>query len=148
MTNDTFEDGDDSLTIDMVAVEEAKNEVIPKGTYNGVIENLEYTLSASSNQPMWKYTIVISQGEFKGRKLFGNLSFSPKAMSLTKTNIIAIAPELITSDFNPKRIAAEGDLIGRSVRFKTKNEDYQGEPQTKISGFVPPTNDMDSFLDD
>lgn len=134
--DDLFEDGDDALTINMDEVEGQSFEAIPKGTYAGVIEELEYKLSASSGQPMWALAVTITEGDYIGRKLFTNLSFSPKALPGTKANIQKIAPELLSSAFNPKKIAESGKLIGKAVRVKTKLETYEGEERTKIASFL------------
>lgn len=133
---DSFEDGDDALTINMEAVEGQSFEVIPKGTYAAVIEELEFKMSNSSGKPMWAVTLTITDGEYSGRKLFTNLSFSEGALPNTKGQIQRFAPEVLSSAFNPKKIAESGKLIGKSVRVKTKLETYEGEERTKIASFL------------
>lgn len=132
-----FEDGDDALIINMEEVEGQSFEAIPKGTYDGVIEELEFKMSNSSGKPMWSVAIVITDGEYRGRKLFTNLSFSEGALPGTKTNIQRFAPDILTRAFDPRKIAAEGKLVGKAVRVKTKLETYEGEERTKIAAFVP-----------
>lgn len=133
---DMFEDGDDSLVIDMESVEGQSYEAIPKGTYAAVIEECEFKMSASSGKPMWNLVLTISEGDFKGRKLFTFLSFSEAALPGTKTQIQRIAPELLSKRFDPKKIAADGTLIGKAVRVKTKLETYEGEERTKVASFL------------
>ena len=44
-------------------------EVLPKGTYDAVVEELEYTQSQSSGAPMIHATFSIVGGEYEGRKI-------------------------------------------------------------------------------
>lgn len=135
MSDQYFEQGDEGVVIDLDAIEAASNEVIPKGTYPGVIEELEYKLSAASGKPMWAYVVTIIEGEYTGRKLYGNLSFSPKALPVSKKTLLDLCPQYVTAGFNPKAIADEGHLIGLEVRVKTKiGKNEANEPRTEIAG--------------
>lgn len=130
--DELFEDGDDSVVIDMTSVEGQSFELVPAGKYNAMIDTLEYKLSKSAGKPMWAVVLQITDGPYAGRKLFANLSFSEKALPGTKASIQRFAPETLTTAFNPKKIADSGDLIGRLVQVKTKVETYEGEPRTKV----------------
>lgn len=141
----SFEDNNESLTIDMDAVEAQSFELIPKGEYECVIEAAEYKLSASSSQPMWNVTLAIVDGEYAGRKLFTFLSFSPKALPGTKAQIQRFAPELLSKVFDPKRIADDGELTGKAVRAKTKIEPYEGENKTRVAGLYAPKTGGNDF---
>ena len=140
----TFEEGDDSLILDMGAVEEQSFDLIPKGTYDAIIEEVEFKMSQSSNQPMWNLTLAITEGEFRGRKLFGMISFSPKALPGSKAAIRKIAPELLEGVFDVVKIAKEGLLNGKKLRVKTKIEAYDGEDRTRIAAWLAP-KDSDGF---
>ncbi len=135
--DDSFEDADDALTINMDEVTAQSFEVIPKGTYDVVIEKLEYGLSKSSGAPMWTVQLAITDGDFQNRKLFTHLSFSEGALPGTKAAIQKIAPDLLSAAFNPKKIAEDGDLIGTKARVKTGIETYQGEDRSKIKSWLP-----------
>ena len=143
---DVFDDDDDNFTLDMSSVEEAKREVIPAGTYPVVIASLDYARSQSSNQPMWSIQLEIEEGTFAGRKIYTNLSFSPKALGMSKAVLRVIAPELAEGSFNPKQIADNGDLLGRRAKVKTKLEAYQGEKQTRVSRWLPSTDSTNAFI--
>jgi hypothetical protein len=140
-----FEEGDDSLVIDMDNVEEQSFELLPKGVYDCVIEDCEYKLSNSSGKPMWSLTLVVTSGEFEGRKLFANMSFSEKALPMTKATIMKIAPDVLQAPFMPKKIADEGTLVGKNVRAKTKIEKYEGEERTRVANLMAPTGGFDEF---
>ena len=145
--DDLFEDGDDSLVVDMDAVEAQSYEAIPKGTYECVIEECEFMMSNSSGKPMWSLTLTITEGEYANRKLFTNMSFSEKALPMTKTQIQRIAPDLISKRFDPRKIAADGSLIGVTCRAKTKVENYEGEDRTRVQTLLAPKGGNDDFLD-
>jgi len=134
--DELFEDGDSSLSFDMEAVAAQSFEVIPKGIYPAVVENVEFKMS-STDQPMWSITFVLTDGDFAGRKIFDNMSFAPKALPFTKARLARLAPELISNRFNPKAIAESGDLIGKTIKLKTKIEPYNGEDQTRIASYLP-----------
>ena len=137
----SFEDGDESLLINMEEVAEQSFEVIPKGTYNVTIEEVEYKLSQSSNKPMWNLKLVITDGEYANRKIFTILSFSEGALPGTKGALKRIAPHLLTSSFNPKAIAEAGDLVGLQARVKTKIEMYNDQEQTRVAGWLAASGD-------
>lgn len=145
--NDVFEEGDDSLVFDMEAVEEAVNELVPQGKYQCTIEEVEFKFSQSSNKPMWSLTLVIVEGEYRGRKLFTNMSFSEKALPITKGQIMEIAPEIVSNRFDPKGLAEEGALVGKQLTAKVKHETYEGEKRARVGTLSKPAGGGDDFLD-
>ena len=52
-----FENAEDGLVVDLSNVEAQKFEVLPKGTYDGIIEDVEYQISKSASKPMWNMKI-------------------------------------------------------------------------------------------
>lgn len=145
--DDSFEENDDTLSIDMEAVEEQSFETIPKGTYPVTIEQCEFKHSNTSGKPMWNLTLVITGGEFAGRKLWHIMSFSEKALPMSKGQLLKFAPEIVSKRFDPKKIAESGDLLGKKFRVKTKIEPYNGEDRTKIASVLAAA-DTDGFDED
>lgn len=116
---DTFSDGsEDSLMVNLSEVEAMSFDVFPKGNYPLVIDDMEFQISKSSGKPMWAMRFSVTEGEFANRKLFSYWSFSEKALPMTKTNIAAVAPELLEGPFNPKQVADEAMLVGRTCMGK------------------------------
>lgn len=137
-----FENDGEGLLVDLSKVEGMKFEVLPKGTYNGIIDEAKFEMSKSSNKPMWNLQIAVTdEGEHQNRKQFTILSFSEKALPGTKVAIATFAPELLEGPFNPKSDEVVGSLTGRRVKFKVKHEEYQGEPQSRISRWYAPEAD-------
>lgn len=145
MTDDVFEDGDDGLSIDMDAVETQSFELIPEGTYAGMIESCEFKHS-KKGAPMWALILIITDGEFTGRKLFNYIVFSEKALPMAKSTLSKIAPALLSSTFDPVKLANEGALIGTNVRIQTKIEKYEGAEKTSVKNLLAPQESDDSFL--
>lgn len=128
-----FEEGDNALAIDMDGIEAAKFELIPQGTYECVIEELECKPSAASGKLCWYMKLAIVDGAFEGRKLFNNMSFSEAALPYTKASLMKIAPDVLhIRPFIPQKIADDGILVGRRLRVKTSIEAYEGEKRTKV----------------
>lgn len=147
MTNDAnFESAENNLLIDLEGIEGQSFEVIPKGDYDCVIEDVKYAFSQSSGKPMWNVTLTITEGTYQNRKLFTFLSFSEKALPGTKTQINRIAPELISKHFDPKKIAEEGTLTGRAVRAKVVIEQYEGEDKNRVKNLYAPKGGNDGFI--
>lgn len=122
----TFADGEeDSLMINLAEVEAMSFEAIPKGSYPVVVEECDFQISKSSGKPMWNVKFSITEGEYANRKLWTYMSFSEKALPMTKTNIAVLAPELLDGAFNPKTVADEGTLVGRTALAKVAIEKGQ-----------------------
>lgn len=140
-----IDDDGENFTVDFGSVADAVREVIPKGDYNVVIASLDFQMSQSSNKPMWAIQLEIEDGQFAGRKIYTNLSFSEKALSMTKGVIKILKPELLDSPLNPKKIADSGDLLGLKAKVKTKLELYEGEKQTRVARWMPSPQAANAF---
>ncbi len=140
----TFDDsGADSAsaTVDLTGVDDWGNfEVIPRGDYNCVIDDLTYDLSVSSGQPMWTTRLEIEDGEYQGRKLFTHISFSEKALPRTKRTISRLWPDLLNGPFDAEAVADEGNLLGTRCRAKTKIERYEGQPRNRVTDLFEPVD--------
>jgi len=139
-----IEDGEGDFVIQMDDVEEAKYELIPKGTYDAEITDMEYKLSQASGMPMWALTITLTNEEqgYIGRKLFNNMSFSAKALPFTKAALAKIAPDVLVSPFKPRELAENKVLVGRSIRVKVDTQDYQGETRNQVKNLLPPSENL------
>lgn len=137
---DTFQDGGDgeSLLVNLAEVEAQSFEVFPKSNYNLVVEECDYEISKSSGKPMWNMRFSIVDGPFANRKLFHYISFSEKALPMTKAALEVLAPELVETQFNPKKVAEEGTMIGRTATAKVGIQKGEGDYEDKnvIKSFV------------
>lgn len=132
------ETADGGYAVDMTAVPEAKNELLPKSTYNCVVDEAEFKLSANAGKPMWALVYKIIDGEYAGRKLFHNISFSEKALPYTKRTLAKMKPELLTADFRPDKLD-DYDIQGMELRVKTKvGKDQNNENRTEVADVMGP----------
>lgn len=143
----TFDSGeDDNLLINLSEVEEQSFELLPKGKYPVVVEECEYQISKSSGKPMWSMRYSVTEGPYENRKLFQYISFSPKALPMSKANIAALAPELAELEaFNPKAIADEGTMTGRTAIAKVGIEKGQdgNDDRNNIKALFPVGGEAD-----
>jgi hypothetical protein len=121
-----FEDGQ-SYSFNMKETQEdAGFTPIPKGQYLVTIDEVKFQLSKRSNQPMWNLTYSIAEGEFaeKNRKLFDIISLQASQQGRVKRFINRVAPELAeVEQFDPKKVADEGLLVGKQLRVKVDIEE-------------------------
>lgn len=132
-----FEDGG-SLVIDLSNIEEMKFEAIPKGIYEAEVDECAYEISKNSGMPMFRFIFNITAGDYTGRKLYLYTSFSPKALSGTKTTLLRIDPTIFNGPFKPQEISDQGILLGKPVRIKVTHEDYNGETRARIQNVLAP----------
>lgn len=144
--DEVMDDDDENFTVDFGGVQESVREVLPKGDYSIVVSEAEYTRSQSSNQPMWAIVLEIEEGDFTGRKIYTNLSFSPKALPMTKAVIKVLKPELLEGAFNPKKTADDGELLGLHAKVRVKHQMYNGEKQARVDRWMASTNGANAFL--
>lgn len=137
--NAVFEDGG-SLVIDLSNVEALKFEVVPKGIYDAMIDELSFGKSKASGAYMFTIVLKIEGGDYDGRKFYSYASFSPKAIKGTKTTLMRIDPVLFAGQFNPEKIANDGVLLGKSVRIKIDVGEYNGEPQSQVKSIMAPAD--------
>lgn len=112
--------------------------VMPKGTYGAVVDAAEYQISKNSGNPMWKIThLITSPAEWaaKNLKVFSYVVFKPDQMGRVKDFLEKIGKsELNTKDFNPKRIADDGLLVGADHQVKLdirKSDEYGDSNEVK-----------------
>lgn len=140
-----FEDSEDGLVVNLSEVQEQKFELIPNGKQNIIVEENVYGLSKSSGKPTWYMKLNITDGEFKGRKLFPILSFSEKALPGTKAVIAVIAPELLDGPFKVNNPEIVTSVVGRfakvSVGTQKAEKDSGYDDQNRVKRWFQPDGD-------
>lgn len=123
-------------------------ELIPKGTYDAVVEDFTFGESSKGNAMI---TVVYSllDPEYENRKLYDYmvLTGDGKDFGLQKVKkfLVRVMPEQSISNFNPQSLADSGDAIGRecrvSVKIQTqKSGDYKGEKRNQVADILAPEN--------
>jgi hypothetical protein len=139
-----FEDGGD-LVVNLTDVQEMKFENVPKGTYVAEIDEATYGMSNSSGKPMITAKWKIVEGAYEGKTLMQFLSFSPKALAGTKTNLNRISPELATMPFKPRELCDQGYFLGKKAKIRVDIGEYQGEDRSQIKGLLAYTGESGEF---
>jgi hypothetical protein len=132
----------DSMVFNLNDVEEKASsfEVLPKGTYNAVVEQCDYGESAAGN-PMLSLVYSITDGEFAERKIFDYIVLSGKgaefALPKLKQLLTRVCPEVDISHFNPSQFAEDAILVNRLCQLKLgittqKKGDYKGEKRNQV----------------
>lgn len=138
------QDGDES-PIDLTDVAEGGFDVLPKGTYNVVVDEAEAKLSSKQNK-MISLTLLIEDGDFEGRKLFTHVVFSPNSMGGAKRTINRLGvTELLQGPFVPNQEAADL-FIGKRARAIVDIRQYEGEDRNNVKNLLAPGGATDEFL--
>lgn len=142
------------LVFNLTDVEEDKGfEVIPKGNYSAVVDELEFGESANSGNPMISAKFKITEGEFEGRVVFDYWVLQGKGsefgLGKVKKFLSRVTPEVDLSTFNPETFTEEGIAIGRELVISlkittTKKGEYKGEKRNNVADILAPSTG--SFL--
>lgn len=126
-------------------------EPLPKGTYNAIVEEMEFKESKSGN-PMIAVKYTVTDEEYENRVLFDYwvLSGNGSEFGLAKLKkfLVRICPEVDLGSFNPESFCDEGIAINKEVALKVKVQtqkkgDYKGEKRNQVTEVVAPeTNGM------
>lgn len=109
-------------------------DVIPAGVYPAVIEKLTYKEAKEAGKfPQVSVEYTVTDPEFEGRKLWQNLSFSPKAVFRMAKFFAAFGEDYAELEVDEDTgVVTDPDLAGMAVEVKTFVEPYQGVDRNKI----------------
>lgn len=130
-------------------------EVLPKGTYNAIVEEFEFTTSQSSGSPMIKCVYSIIDGEYANRTIFDYYVLTGEgakyALPRLKQLITRVVPEEDSTSFNPVKFAESGVIINRQCRITLgiqtqKKGEYKGEKRNNVREILAADSTETSFL--
>jgi hypothetical protein len=131
-----FQDGG-NLVVDLSGVEESQGfELLPRGWYDGEIDNWEFGHSENSGNPMFTCTVAIEHPDYQNAKRKMYFSFSPKALPITKASLAKLDAKFAGS-FVPQEIADSGMMLGRKVKVRITHQDYEGQKRDRIAEVAP-----------
>ena len=144
---------DGGMIFDLTSVEENKVfEVIPKGTYEAVVDELDFGPSKAGN-PMITIKYSIVSPEFEKRVVFDYWVLRGKGeefgQAKLKKFLVRVCPDVNLAAFNPKEFADTGVAIGRLCSIVLgiqvqKQGEYKGEKRNTVKDVLALT--QDSFL--
>ena len=147
----------EGMVFNLNEVDEQANsfEVLPKGTYNAIVEEFEFTTSQSSGSPMIKCVYSIIDGEYADRKIFDYYVLTGEgakyALPRLKQLITRVVPEEDSTSFNPVKFAESGVIINRQCRITLgiqtqKKGEYKGEKRNNVREILAANSMETSFL--
>ena len=147
----------ESMVFNLNEVDEQASsfEVLPKGTYNAIVEEFEFTTSQSSGSPMIKCVYSIIDGEYTDRKIFDYYVLTGEgakyALPRLKQLITRVVPEEDSTSFNPVKFAESGVIINRQCRITLgiqtqKKGEYKGEKRNNVREILAANSMETSFL--
>lgn len=144
------------MVFDLNGVEDhAAFEVLPKGTYNAIVEEFEFTTSQSSGNPMVKVVYSITDPEFEERKIFDYYVLAGDgakfALPRLKQLITRVCPDVDSTHFNPSAFAESGAIINRACQLKLgiqtqKTGDYAGEKRNTVREILAAASGDQAFM--
>ena len=147
----------EGMVFNLNEVEEQSSsfEVLPKGTYNAIVEEFEFTTSQSSGSPMIKCVYSIIDGEYADRKIFDYYVLTGEgakyALPRLKQLITRVVPEEDSTSFNPVKFAESGVIINRQCRITLgiqtqKKGEYKGEKRNNVREILAASEGSNAFL--
>lgn len=151
-TGDMQTEGGQGTVVDLSGVS-TKYVPIPRGTYDAEVDNMEFTHSQRSGNPMWTVTLVVRSEDDKidGRKLFTHLTFNEGGLPRVKRFLAAIKTDdgaeatLLSQAFDPESVAGEGLLVGARCRVRVDIRRYEGENRNDVKAVLPPAGEESGF---
>lgn len=142
------------MVFDLSGVGEApKYEVIPRGTYNAIVESVDFGQSSSDN-PMITMVFSITDPEFEGRKIYeyyvlGGEGAKYALPKLTQF-LTRVCPDVPLTGFNPASFADNGVAVNRACQITLKittqkKGDYKGEKRNQITEVLAGGSTVGSF---
>lgn len=146
--NVSFDDSnDEAALVDLSGVGDGPTfECLPRGVYSAVVDECTYGLSQRSNNPMWTWRFEIIEGDYTGRKLFYHTPFMESTMPRVKKIVGILAPELLTTKFDPQVLADNQFFVGRPIRVRVDVRKYEGENRNNVRDVLPPAEGSESFM--
>lgn len=118
------------VKVDLSGVESRK--VPEEGIYNVKVESVEETESNNSGKPLLKWVFVITDGEFKGMKLFENTSLQPQALFKLKNVLEGLGVDIPNKAFDIDL----SEMIGLTASVDVVNEKFEGNKKAVIAEYI------------
>lgn len=145
--NMSFQDSeDDAALVDLSNVGDSGFECLPRGIYSAIVDECTYGRSQRSDNPMWTWVFEVSEGDYAGRKLFYHTPFMESTMPRVKKIVGILAPELLSTKFNPEALADESFFAGKPIRVRVDIRKYEGVNRNNVRDVLPPEGGSEAFM--
>jgi hypothetical protein len=140
---------DENEEVDLSQTGTGGFELIPRGIYNAIVDEVEYTTSSKGNK-MWSWVFEIQDEPYDRRKLFFHTTFNEGGLPRVKQALMKLGrADLANGRFNPKQVAEEGILVGLPVRLRVGSRVWKesaggdGEMRNDVRGLLSATDTAD-----
>lgn len=128
-----------SVSVNFEGVE-AGGRSLPDGQYSLAVEGVpELKTSAESGNQYISWVFKVSEGKYKGRKVWHNTSLQPQALFNLRNLLEAMGIEVDDASMDLELDEFEDSEVGALV----VNEKYEGKDRPRIAEFIP-TEDVES----
>lgn len=112
---------------------------LPEGDYRVKITGVKPETSQAGN-PMLVWTLQITEGKYKGKKLTDRTALTPKALWRVRALLeaLGISPPKKLVSLDPAK------LIGKELGVTLTDDEYEGKINSKVSDFL----DLDTLTGD
>ena len=148
-TGVTASNDNGGMVFDLTSVEENKSfEVIPKGTYTAIVDELEFGESKAQN-PMITVKYALTDAEYEKRVIFDYWVLSGKGsefgLAKLKKFLTRVTPEVDLGAFNPQSYSDQGTAVGRECSLvlgiqTQKQGEYKGEKRNTVKDVLAPSS--------
>ena len=131
-----------SINVDLSGVETSRK-AIPEGTYEVVVNEATQKDSRDGN-PMIAFEFEVSEGTYKGAKLYENCSLQPQALFKLKSVLLALGMDIPNKAFDLNL----RDLVGLTCEVEVGHEVYEGKKRARILQYNDPKESQEEDSDD
>ena len=120
---------DDALLLNLEDVDENPQfEVMPKGKYSVIVEEISYGTSSTGNPLMTSKLKVFESGEFDGRLLWNHMALHTDfGRSRLKKFLMLVSPEENLAAFDPNEFASNSEEGWCILIADGRNSLYEGK---------------------
>jgi hypothetical protein len=118
--------------------------VVPAGDYPAVIADCLLKQKAGSDHPYLNWDVILSEGEYEGRHVFGTTTFKPEGLfnMMAYFQNLGYQAEEISIKFDDETgQVVDPEVIGLACVARVFNEPYQGRQTSKIDVLLGPNGE-------
>ena len=130
------------ISVDFEGVETGGANLVPEGEYAATILSGEQYTAQSGNEAV-KWVIEVTDGKYKGKKIYHNTSLQTQALWNLRGMLDACGFETPDSQYDIDLDEIEGAEVGIGVSVT----EYEGRDQSRVSDFFP-LDELNTSSDD
>lgn len=137
-----------NMTFDLSEVNEkgAGFEAMPKGTYEAIVDDVEFGESKKGS-PMMTWKFKLTETPYEKRTLFFYTVLDQSfGLAALKKTLICLGLDVDFTTFNPQELADSGDAIGLPLKVVVGIQKYEGEKRNTVKT-VETSTEGNGFMD-